>query len=181
MQLLRSSPLRAFGLALLAGGLLAGSLAGCAARRRAEAAETQAAATAAVAVSTGAASSTSAATAASSSPEAGVTPPANQIDAQLQKLTDELNSADTITDFSTAVPADAATASTAAAADTPQANTPAPGAPTKAPTVAPKATAAPTSGGISSSEEEAQLDQEIGAMLDQLNKTDTVPEAAGVK
>src|SRR5579859_2050975 len=173
MQSLRSSPLRTLGLALLAGGLLAGSLAGCAARRRAEAAETQAAATAAVVVPTGAAS------AASSSPGAGVTPPANQIDSQLQKLTDELNSADTITDFGTAVPATLAPAP--GATDTPRANTPAPGAPTTAPTVAPRATAPPTKGGVSTSDQEPQLDQEIGAMLDALNKTDTVPEGTSVK
>src|SRR5579859_2515935 len=170
MQSLRSSPLRTLGLALLAGGLLAGSLAGCAARRRAEAAETQAAATAAVVVPTGAASS---------SPGAGVTPPANQIDSQLQKLTDELNSADTITDFGTAVPATLAPAP--GATDTPRANTPAPGAPTTAPTVAPRATAPPTKGGVSTSDQEPQLDQEIGAMLDALNKTDTVPEGTSVK
>ncbi len=163
----QSSSLRSLGLAVLMGGLLAGSLAGCGARRRLQAAETETAAPAGVV------------TAASSGPAASATSATSlgdQIDTELQKMSAELNNADTLNDFSTALPPDAATSVPATAASVAGAptDTPAPNTPVAdAATVAPKPTTAP-----SGADQGAQIDQALGSMLDQLNKTDTVPEGA---
>ena len=161
MLSVNNQALRALGLAVLIGSLLAGSLTGCAARRL-RAAETATAGVAGQPTAAGSAqgNATPAATAAAN--------PADQIDAELEKMNTELNSADTLNDFSTALPPDAATATPAPAAGAPT-DTPSAGQPT----LALKPTTAATG-----NDQGAQLDQLLAAMQDQLNKTDTVPEGA---
>jgi hypothetical protein len=155
---MQKQSLRSLALVILAGGLLTVSLTGCAAQRRQP---------------TGTAGAPSgAATAANSKPAAGsVTPssdPADQVDTELQQMVTQLGNADTITDFSTSLPPDAAASTPAAAAP---ADTAAPAVATSAPnpTVAPSDT---------TDTEGDQVDQMLSDLLDQLNKTDTVPEAA---
>jgi hypothetical protein len=155
--------LRALGYAVLIGGLLAGSLTGCAARRL-RAAET---ATASAAGQPTAAGSDLGNT----TPAAPAANPADQIDAELDKMNTELNSADTLNDFSTALPPDAAiAAATTSPAGTDRVTST---LPANAATAGPKATAAP-----SGNDQGVQIDQMLSAMQIQLNKTDTVPEGA---
>ena len=159
-------PLRAWGLALLIGGLLAGLLTGCAARRL-RAAETS---TAGAAGQPTAANSNVGGTAAPTAAGSAATSanPADQIDTELDKLDTELNSVDTLNDFATALPPDAA-ATVAPAAASAATNTPSAGQPTPAP----RPTTAP-----SGNDQGAQIEQLLAAMQAQLGKTDTVPEAA---
>ena len=153
--------LRALALTLLAGGLLAGSFTGCAARRQQQAAGT---ATAGALVG--------AATAASSKPIVGAASatPSNaagdQLDADIQKMATELGNADTLQDLNTALAPEAAAGTPAASGPTatPAANVP---------TVAPSPTIAP-----SGTDQGSQIDQSLSDLLDQLNNTDTVPEAS---
>ncbi len=91
-------------------------------------------------------------------------------------MSDELNNADTLNDFSTALPLAVGVGATTTPVAAPA--TQAAGAPTSTPaasepTVAPRPTSAPAG-----ADQGAQIDQALGGMLDQLNKTDTVPEGA---
>jgi hypothetical protein len=164
MSSLTHYPLGSIGLCVLVGGLLAGALTGCGARRRLQAAET---ATAGVAGQPTTASANPGNGSASATPANSI---ADQIDAELQKMDSELSSADTLNDFSTALPPDAvalpatSTPSTGEPASTPVPNQP---------TAAPRPTTVPTG-----ADQGVQLDQSLGILLDQLSKTDTVPEGA---
>jgi len=143
--------LRSWGLVVLVGGLLAGSLTGCAARRL----RTEETATAAAGQQTTASANPGNATAPANAN------PADQIDAELDKLNTELNNADTINDFTTALPPEAA--STPAA---------------QSPTVVPATLAVQPTTAASGNDQGDQIDQLLAAMQNQLNKTDTVPAAA---
>jgi hypothetical protein len=143
---------------LLLGGLLAGSLSGCAARRL-RVAETATA---------GAPGQPTAASANSGiATGAPTVNPADLIGAELDQVDAELNDADTLDDFSTALPPETATATptsgSVAVTSTPSAHA---------------STAAPPATTPSGTDPGAQLDQMLLALQSQLNHTDTVPEAA---
>ena len=103
MPPLPTSPSGAFGRALLIGGLLEGALTGCGVRQRRQAAET---ATAAAGAATSAPTNPAPA-------EASATPDNAQddaLDGELEALSTELSSADTLDDIETALPPDEPTA-----------------------------------------------------------------------
>ncbi len=155
----RTSPLRAFGRALLISGLLAGTLTGCGVRQRRQAAET---ATAAAGAATSAPTNP-AGNAASATPD---NTQGDALDGELEALSTELSSADTLDDIETALPPDAPTATQAVDAATPAAGevtaTPAPN---------------PTTG-VGETDQGAEIEDMLDALEASLNETDTVGEAA---
>ena len=155
----RSLPTMA--LALVIGGLLAGSLAGCATWLRQPAAGTPTAGHPVIITTRASSGQVNVPVSATASNN-----PADQLDAQLQTLQTELSNADTLNDLSTALPPDQA-------ASTPVVKAPTVAPAGNVPAAAPSPTVAP-----SGDDQSAQIDQMLATLQAELSNTDTVPEAA---
>lgn len=146
----RTSPRQAFGRTLLISSLLAGALTGCGVRQRRQAAETATAATSAP--------TNPAEDAASATPDNAQ---ADALDGELEALSTELSSADTLDDLDTELPPDDSTA------------TPMPAANEATVTPAPDPTT-----GVVETDQGAEIEAMLDALEGSLNETDTVGEAA---